>query len=56
VTRTVILVEIEHTKALPASLVDELAARAYQLTTTKQRCEVVAKLVQMPVLPWESEE
>jgi len=54
-TRTVILVEIEHSKALPASLVDELAARAYQLTTTKQRCEVVARLVEMPKKPWEKQ-
>lgn len=54
--RTVILVEIEHTAPLPALLVDELAARAYQMTTQKQRCEVVAKLVQMPKQDWERDE
>lgn len=54
--KTVVYVEIEHGKPVPPNLTDELAARAHQLVTNTQKCEVTAKLMEVkpePKQKWE---
>lgn len=56
--KTVIQIEVEHTKALPSEVTDKLAERAYTyLHNIGARCDVTARFLEVrpePVKAWEA--